>query len=57
MFENSDYKYAYDLYQKGLDADGELRKKYFRDALNALELVPDDYPGKSDLKEKIQYML
>lgn len=57
MEENYNYKYAYDRYQKGLDAEGEIRKKYFREALNSLELVPDGYEGKADLKKKIEDLM
>lgn len=55
--ENSDYKYAYSLYQKGVDAEGTTRGKYLKDALNVLENVPDDYPGKYDLVQNINYLL
>lgn len=51
------YKHAYSLYQKGVDAEGEERKRHLRDAMNVLANLPDEWPGKKDLEDKIRYML
>lgn len=57
MSYDSDYKYAYDLYQKGVDAEGEARRRYLTQAKNVLQNVPDEWPGKQELLSKINYML
>lgn len=57
MSYQSLYDHACGLYQKGVDAEGEERKKHLKEAKNILENVPDDWPGKQELLSKINYML
>lgn len=55
--DDDDMKYAYTLYQKGVDESGKLRQKYLQQALNVLNNVPDEWPEKSDLVSRITHML
>lgn len=56
MGYDSDVKYAFNLYQKAIDAEGDLRQRYLKQAEDVLTNVPDGYPGKDDLLSKIRYM-
>ena len=44
-------------YEKAVDAEGELRQRFLRQAMNILDGVPDAYPDKANLARKIRYML
>lgn len=48
--ENYDYYVscmveANSFYKSAVSAEGKLKKKLLQDALNVLELVPDDFPA------------
>lgn len=54
MSAESSFKYAYQLFEKAVDADeGNTRQYYLQQAKNVLENVPSNYPGRSDLLNKI----
>jgi hypothetical protein len=44
-------------YQKAVDAEGERRQYFLRQAMNILDGVPDAHPDKASLVRKIRYML
>ena len=50
-------KHAYSEYEKAVDAEGEIRQTHLKNAQNILEMLPDGYPGKKDLMDKIKFML
>lgn len=50
-------KHAWSLYYKGVDAEGEERRKYLKQAKNVLEKVPSGYDDRDDLMEYIEKML
>lgn len=55
---NSEYlKHAWSLYYKGVDAEGEERRKYLRQAKQVLENVPAGYDNRDDLADRIDSML
>ena len=49
MSAESYLKYAYELFNKAIDAEGSTRQNYLKQAKNVLENLPSDYPGRSDL--------
>lgn len=57
MSAESDFKYAYTLFSKAVDAEGSTRQYYLQQAKNVLENVPSNHPGRSDLLSKINSML
>ncbi len=57
MSAESDFKYAYTLFNKAVDAEGSTRQYYLQQAKNVLENVPSSHPGRSDLLGKINSML
>lgn len=50
-------KHAHSVYQEAVNAEGSLRQSLLKKAKNILENLPDGYPGKDDLMERIDYML
>lgn len=44
-------------YEKAVDAEGEVRQRFLRQAMNILDGVPDAHPDKASLVRKIRYML
>ncbi len=57
MSAESYLKYAYELFNKAIDAEGSTRQNYLKQAKNVLENLPSDYPGRSDLLSKINSLL
>lgn len=56
-YADTTYKHAYSEYQKAVDAEGAERQKLLKNAESILSGVPDDYPEKSELMDKIQSMI
>ena len=55
---NEEYmKHAYSVYQEAVDAEGKQRQTLLKQAKNILENLPDGYPGKDDLMNRIKPML
>ena len=55
---NEEYmKHAYNEYQNGVAAEGQLSQSYLKKAKIILENLPDNYPGKKDLMDRINSML
>jgi len=54
---NSVVREAESLYQKAVDAEGERREYFLRQAMNVLDGVPDAHPDKAGLAKRIRYML
>ena len=50
-------KYAWDLYYKGVAAEGSTKRTFLQQALNVLELVPAGYKNRDDLESRIKPML
>ena len=48
---------AWSLYQKGVDAEGERRRAYLKDAKQVLYNVPEGYSNRDDLMSRIEAML
>lgn len=57
MSAESDFKYAYTLFNKAVDAEGSNRQYYLQQAKNVLENVPSNYTGRAELLSKINSML
>lgn len=57
MSVESYLKYAYELFQKAVDTEGNARQHYLQQAKNVLENVPSNYPGRDELLRKINSML
>lgn len=58
MSGDSGMAYTESLFAKAVDSDeGDVRQQFLKQAKNVLELVPDDYPGKTELLSQINYML
>ncbi len=50
-------KHAWNLYYKGVDAEGKERKTYLEQARNVLYNVPSGYSNRDDLMKRITDML
>ena len=50
-------KHAWKLYYQGVDAEGEMRKYYLKQAKQVLENVPSGYEDRDDLLKRIESML
>lgn len=57
MTEKEYLKHAWSLYYKGVDASGELRKHYLRQATQVLENVVSSNQEKQTLLSRISSML
>lgn len=52
---DSDYKFAYGLYNRAKDFSNKKAKaKQFKQAWNVALALPHDYPGKDDLMQEIK---
>ena len=55
---NEEYmKHAQSEYYKGVDAEGKERQTYLKKAKSILQNLPDGWPGKEELMNKIDSML
>ncbi len=50
-------KHAWSLYYKGVDLEGEERRRYLQQAKQVLENVPSGYDNRDDLMDRINSML
>lgn len=57
MSAESDFKYAYTLFYKAVDAEGSTRQYYLQQTKNVPENVSSNYPGRSALLSQINSML
>lgn len=51
------YKHALSVYNQAVYEEGSQKQASLKRAKNILENLPDNWPGKSDLMKKINYML
>lgn len=54
---DSSIREAEAYYQKAVDAEGERRQYFLKQAMNILDGVPDEHPDKPPLARKIRYMM
>ena len=54
---NATVREAESYYQRAVDAEGETRQRFLRQAMNILDGVPDAHPDKASLARKIRSML
>lgn len=57
MTYESDLRYAWSLYEKGVDAEGNERQQYLRQAKNVLNNIPSGYDDRDELLSRIESML
>lgn len=50
-------KHAWKLYYQGVDAEGEQKQYYLRQAKQVLENVPSSYGNRDELMDRIRSML
>ena len=54
---DSTVREAESSYQKAVDAEGDVRQRLLRQAMNILDGVPDAHPDKASLAKRISKML
>lgn len=57
MTDDQIYNHALKVYQQAVDASGDLRQYYLKQARNILANLPNNYTGKKQLEDKIRSML
>lgn len=51
------YKHALSVYNQAVNEEGDQKQASLKRAKNILENLPDNWPGKSELMKRINYML